>query len=144
MAFCNCPQNLQTNRESLSETIDNGALYRQTISLIYNLANFSKLAPSQNGKKWADLDKRSTITQIALLPLVVLGSPTAKSIVMCSQFHSGIGRGYKGLEGFLCSTLTCWQVWHFATNLAISFFILCHKKWSHRSLDILVPLGCTV
>eukprot|EP00268_Persea_americana_P000095 TRINITY_DN10037_c1_g2_i1.p1 TRINITY_DN10037_c1_g2~~TRINITY_DN10037_c1_g2_i1.p1 ORF type:complete len:127 (+),score=14.47 TRINITY_DN10037_c1_g2_i1:201-581(+) len=45
------------------------------------------------GMELADLVRRSTMTQIALLPRLVRGKPEMKSMARCSHFHSGIFDG---------------------------------------------------
>ncbi|GKD74469.1 hypothetical protein Tco_1332751 [Tanacetum coccineum] len=60
----------------------------ETIS--YNLVRVSILSVALVGMKYADLVRRSTMTQIVSCPLDVLGSFVTKSIVILSYIMSGI------------------------------------------------------
>ena len=73
------------------------------------------------------------MTQMALQPRGKFGSPTSKSIAMCSHFHSCIDRGCSSLVDFLCFALTCWYCRHCDTNSTISFFIPSHHNVSFKS-----------
>src|ERR1043165_5566144 len=104
-----------------------GLPWRHTISLTYIFANLSTEYFSRMGKKWADLVKRSTITQILSKPLGVRGSLVMKSIAMLSHFHTRISGCSSIPDGRWCSALTFEQVRHFAMKRAISFFIPGHQ-----------------
>ena len=93
------------------------------------------------GKKWADFVSRSTITQIASKPALVLGNPDTKSIAILSHFHCGISKGCNIPEGLWCSIFTFWQVKHFETYSATSFFIPGHQNIAFKSWYILVLPG---
>jgi hypothetical protein len=66
-------------------------------------------------RKWAIFVSRSMITQIESYPLVVLGNPIIKSILISSHFHVGIGNDCNGPTAFMCMALTRLQVSHLAT-----------------------------
>jgi hypothetical protein len=93
------------------------------------------------GIKWADLVKRSTMTQIELYPREVWGKPTMKPIHMFSHFHLGMLKGCRFLVGLKWSALTLRQVSHSNTYFAISRFILVHQKFFFKSWYILLVPG---
>ncbi|MFS7957030.1 hypothetical protein Hanom_Chr07g00661581 [Helianthus anomalus] len=80
--------------------MESGTPCKDTTSSTYSWANFSMLKVSFIGRKWADLVNRSTITQIASFPFLVLGNLVTKSIVMSSHFHTGISNCCSRPEGF--------------------------------------------
>jgi hypothetical protein len=61
------------------------------------------------------LGKLITITQIESNPLVVLGNPTMKSILISSHFQFGMGKDCSGPAVFICNALTRLHVSHIAT-----------------------------
>ena len=79
------------NLGSLSDMMKTSMPCSLTISFTYNLASLSKEKEILIGMKWAVFVNLSTTTQMASLPLAVLGRPMMKSIMMWSYFHSGIG-----------------------------------------------------
>ena len=89
----NFAQNRDVNLGSLSDMMEVGALCLLTISFTYNLASLSNEKEILIGMKWAVFVNLSTITQMASLPLAVLGRPTTKSIITWSHFYSGMGSG---------------------------------------------------
>jgi hypothetical protein len=65
----------------------------------YNYAYCLTLYVVAMGMKWADLVKRSTMTNIELYPHKVWGKPTMKSIQMFSHFHSRMLKGCRFFVG---------------------------------------------
>jgi len=91
--------------------------------------------------KWAFFVRRSTMTHIALLFLLVGCKPTTKSMQAESHFHSWISKGCKSLVGLRCSAFTRWHVILFATKSSTSCFILLHQKVRFKSSYNLHPPG---
>ena len=126
-AFCSLGQNRDVNQGSWSDIIDTVTTWSLTISLMYSLANLSKDKVLRTTKKCADLVSRSTITQMASWPIWVRGKSTTKSMVMCSYFHFGIGKGWMVSGGFWYSAFTYWHTRQVDTYSATSLFILNHQ-----------------
>ena len=139
--LCSDYQNLEVNLLSLSYIMDMGTPCSRTISLMYFLVSFFILQVSLIGRKCADFVNRSTITQMVFRPPVVLGNLVIKSIVIRSQFHSGISGCCSKPEGFWYSTLTLAQVRHLSTKVAIYVFMLGNQYNFLRSRYILSEPG---
>jgi hypothetical protein len=113
---------------------------RRTLSM-YSCASLSPRYVAFIGMKKATFVNRSTMTHIESFPFCVLGSPTMKSMLISSHFHTGICSGWSNLASCWCSALTHRQVSHRATYSAISPFIPVHQYFCLRSMYILVDLG---
>ena len=98
-ADCNSFQNLDVNRGSWSNTIDNGILCNQIILLTYSSTNRSMEESSLTGTKWVDFVSQSTITHIESCFFYVRGKLVTKSITMLSHFHCGIRMGFNMPDG---------------------------------------------
>lgn len=59
-----------------------------------------------NGTKWAYLEKRLTMVRMTDF-LLTCGSPSMKSIEICSQAWKGTSNGCRRPAGWSCSTLYC-------------------------------------
>jgi len=140
-AYIDC-QNLDVNRGSRSDTMLAGTPCNLTTSLTYNSANLSIDSFWFIGKKWAHFVSRSTITQIASKPLVVLGKWVTKSIAMLSHFHWGISNGSRVPPGLWCSIFAFWQTRQDGTKSATFVFMPVHQNVAFKSLYILVIPGC--
>ena len=104
-----------------------GTPCNRTISLMYSSTSCSALKVDFIAKKCADLVSRSTITELTLWYLLVRGILITKSIVICSYFQTGMGKGSNKSSGFWCFVFTHWQVRHRATNSVMSLFIPGHQ-----------------
>ena len=113
IAFWKLSQNREVKRLPWFELISNGTPWRDTIREMYKSASWLAVILSRTGRKWATLERRSITTKIALFPLLVLGNPVMKSILILSHFHSGIARGWRVPAGRWC----CFNT---TTNVAIS------------------------
>jgi len=85
----------------------------------------------------------STMHQIALFFHWVNGKPSTKLMDPKSHFHSGTSRVCRSPAGCWCLIFTRWQVRHFATYSAISYFMLPYQNVRFRPLYSLFPPGCT-
>lgn len=99
---CNFGKNLEVQHDSLFKTMDIMVSYSHTILSTYNLTNFSNEKVCFMGIKHAVLVNLSTIIQIPLKPPAILENQNKKSIVICSHFHFGLGKGYN-------NSLTLWR-----------------------------------
>lgn len=111
------------NLEYMSKVILTGTLYRRTISCIYLSTKTTVDCPTLKGKNYADFVKRSIITHTALFPLGLLGNAMTKPILICSQFHCGIGNGCSNPPSRWCSALTYWhtKIWKHILQSSFSF-----------------------
>ena len=99
-ANCNSFQNLEVNRGSLSDTIDNDTPCNHTTSR-------SKEYSILTGIKWADFMSLSIITHTESCFLCVRGRPDTKSITILFHFHCGTRMGFNRSDGTWCSAFTC-------------------------------------
>lgn len=113
-----------------------------TISRIYILVILFKGSVILMANKWENLVSRSIITQITSCLERPLGNHVTKSIVMCSNFYSGIDNGWNSALVRWYSTLTCWHTRHLETKSATSFFIPFYQNRGHILWYILMLLGC--
>jgi len=98
-----CPllfENHARSKIRRSDTILSGTPCCLTISLMYKLANCSEKKVPLMAKKCAALVSLSTVTQTLSCCLMVFGILIIKSMVMCSHFHIGIGKGCSSPPGF--------------------------------------------
>ena len=122
-SFCQKPDR---NLVSLSDIIAVDTPCNFTISSRYTRTSWSRVHVFLIAKKCAALVSLSTITHIAMFFLWVRANPSAKSIDTESHIHSGIYNSCRGLVGLWCSIFTHWNVRYFATQSAISCFMLLH------------------
>lgn len=108
---------------SLSDTMDIRTPWKFTISFVKCLKNIFRKSISQISKNCIDFMSLSTITQTPSSFWVWWSFNTSSIVMICSHFHSRIGRGCKNFEGFCLSTFIYFQTKHLATYLAISFFM---------------------
>jgi len=103
MTVWNMCQDFEMNLLSLSDIMISGIPCNLTISLMYRLDSYYEVWVVLRAKKWVVLVRPSITTQIASCCLIVLDRPIMKSIVICSHFHTSIGRGCNKPPGFCCS-----------------------------------------
>ena len=106
----------------------------------YNLAYFLAEYLVSTRRKWADLVRRSIMTQIESYPFAVWGKPITKSIEISSYFQTGIGKGCRNLGVRIWSALTLPQMSHSEMYLVVSYFIFSHQyKWRKSWYILLLP-----
>ena len=124
---------------SRSEEINCRIPCKETILEVYSSANWAVVIDSLIGKKWATFVSLSMTTKIASFPCLALGNPVTKSILIWSNFHSEIARGWRRPAGRWCSAFNLQHTSHSFTNWAISRFIWVHqydclKSWYNFEL----------
>jgi len=83
--------------------------------------------------KCASLKSLYTTTIIESFCFLVIVNHVMKSILITSDFHSGMDIGYNNPAGWWCSTLTSWNSRHLSKYLTTSVFIL-DQKYSFNSI----------
>ena len=80
--------------------MDTGTPCKDTMSSMYNWAYCAIEYVIFTGMKCADLVNLLTTTHVESYPFCVWGSPTTKSMVTRSHFHSDSGISYSNPVGF--------------------------------------------
>src|SRR5664279_3565769 len=115
------------NFTSRSETFFLGTPCKRTMSLKNRLAICDASSLLWQAIKCAILEKRSTTTKIESCPLLVLGNPNTKSMLISSHGDVGVGRGVYKPCG-LSLDLALLQVMQRFTNLSTYRLMRGQKK----------------